>query len=176
MPRAQGQGGGRLGSVRRVEIPLDVDPPPADHHLVDDLKAVHAHLRRCHDACLEVALAAPKNLAARHRLRRLGSYYVEFVHAHHTGEEAELFPALRRDEEGDLDEIVDQLEADHRTVAERLRAVATALEAIDDFAPPETVDAATAALQALGDALFTHLAFEEESISPTLRRWVHWPH
>jgi len=52
-------------------------------------------------------------------------YYCRFVHSHHTGEDASLFPALRRSAAA-LGPVVDRLEAEHRRVANHLAEVAAA--------------------------------------------------
>jgi hemerythrin superfamily protein len=101
-------------------------------------------------------------------------YYCRLVHAHHNGEDAHIFPALRRSNPA-LDPVVDTLEADHRKVSDILdevEAAANALTAEDVTASRERL---VDALNLLAEHLLAHLAYEEESISPTLRTWRHWP-
>ncbi len=100
--------------------------------------------------------------------------YCRLVHAHHNGEDAHVFPALRRSNPA-LGPVVDRLEADHRKVSEILDEVEGAA---GDLTRDDRTDIRTrliVALNLLAEHLLTHLAFEEESISPTLRSWRHWP-
>jgi hypothetical protein len=94
-------------------------------------------------------------------------HYCRFVHGHHHLEDVALFPALRA-ADPDLAPVVDRLEGDHRIVAEQLDELESAV-ADDDR------DRAVSALDALAGHLLTHLAFEEESIGPTLRRMDRHP-
>jgi hemerythrin superfamily protein len=101
-------------------------------------------------------------------------YYCRLVHAHHNGEDTHIFPALRRSNPA-LDPVVDKLEADHRKVSDILDEVETAANdlTVDDGTPSR--ERLVDALNLLGEHLLAHLAYEEESISPTLRSWRHWP-
>jgi hypothetical protein len=94
-------------------------------------------------------------------------HYCRFVHGHHRLEDVALFPALRA-ADPDIAPVVDRLEADHRVVASRLDEIEAAVAADDQ-------QRVIAALDALADHLLEHLAFEEESIGPTLRRMDRHP-
>jgi hypothetical protein len=88
-------------------------------------------------------------------------HYCRFVHGHHHLEDVALFPALRA-ADPELTPVVDRLEGDHRRVAAQLDEVEAAVAADDR-------DRLVPALNALTETLLEHLAFEEESIGPTLR-------
>jgi hemerythrin HHE cation binding domain-containing protein len=92
-------------------------------------------------------------------------HYCRFVHGHHRLEDVALFPALRA-AEPDLTPVVDRLEGDHRLVSDQLDELEAAAEALGEDGRARVVDA----LNALGDTLLEHLALEEESIGPALRR------
>jgi hypothetical protein len=101
-------------------------------------------------------------------------YYCRLVHHHHTLEDRLLFPALRRSDPT-LGPVVDRLESDHRRVAEfcdEVGAAADALVAEHGRAGRQRV---VDALNGLAEFLLAHLAYEEESITPTLRGWERWP-
>ena len=85
---------------------------------------------KCFEAC---PMAEPAGLAGAD-LRNLAStgplwqlkvnclQYCRFVHSHHTGESAMIFPALRRSNPA-LNPVIDRLEADHARVADLLDQV-----------------------------------------------------
>ena len=101
-------------------------------------------------------------------------YYCRFVHSHHHHEDWSLFPALRRSDPA-LNPVVDKLEADHRQISDYLDEVEAGAGRL---ATKDTVDGRqhlTNALHTLADHLLEHLAYEEKSISPTLRSWRGWP-
>lgn len=101
-------------------------------------------------------------------------YYCRFVYTHHNIEDAHLFPALRRTNPT-LGPVVDRLEADHRKVSDILDEVETAANDLTRDDCPTVRDRLVEALNLLAEHLLAHLAFEEESISPTLRTWDRWP-
>jgi hypothetical protein len=94
-------------------------------------------------------------------------HYCRFVHGHHRLEDVALFPALRA-ADPEIAPVVDRLEADHRVVAAQLDEIEAAVAA-------EEQQRVITALDALADHLLEHLAFEEESIGPTLRRMDRHP-
>jgi hemerythrin-like domain-containing protein len=99
--------------------------------------------------------------------------YCHFVHSHHRAESALLFPALRRSNPA-LNPVVDKLEADHARVSDLLDQVegaARTLGGADDHVRQKLVRA----LEDLAADLLTHLRYEEEQISDTLRTWKRWP-
>jgi hemerythrin superfamily protein len=158
-------------------------------HLVQELLWIHGILRHDLDIVQRLAIEVSDGKApelVREEIAQLKTksplwqlkvnciYYCRLVHAHHNGEDAHIFPALRRSNPA-LDPVVDKLEADHRKVSNILDEVETAANDLtrDDcsIARDKLIDA----LNLLTDHLLAHLAFEEESISPTLRTWKHWP-
>jgi hemerythrin superfamily protein len=100
-------------------------------------------------------------------------YYCRLVHAHHGGEDAHLFPALRSSNPA-LEPVVDRLEADHRKVSDILDDVELASYQLTREDVPSARTRLVDALDHLSEHLLEHLAFEEESISPTLRSWSSW--
>ena len=67
--------------------------------------------------------------------------------------------------------IVDRLEGDHRLVAEQLDELEAAAAALGEDGRERVVEA----LNVLGEHLLAHLALEEESIGPALRRMDRHP-
>jgi hypothetical protein len=98
--------------------------------------------------------------------------YCSLVHHHHRLEDAALFPGLRRVNPS-LHTVIDRLEADHRIVSQQLDAVEAAAERIinDESARIDLADA----LRRLAEHLLAHLDYEEERLTPTLRRLQGWP-
>jgi len=101
-------------------------------------------------------------------------YYCRFVHLHHNGEDAHLFPALRRSNPA-LGPVVDRLEADHRKVSDILDEVEAASDELVRVDTPAGRARVVDALSLLSEHLLAHLDFEETAITPTLRRWERWP-
>jgi iron-sulfur cluster repair protein YtfE (RIC family) len=85
-----------------------------------------------------------------------------------------LFPALRRANPA-LNPVVDKLEADHVHVSDLLDEVETAARELSDAENPATRTRLTRALKQLSADLLTHLQYEEDHISDTLRTWSDWP-
>ncbi|HEX5405152.1 MAG TPA: hemerythrin domain-containing protein [Pseudonocardiaceae bacterium] len=157
---------------------------PAGEHLVAELLWVHKLLRAdiatLHGIAADITTGASGTdvttalgeLRARSPLWGLRINclrYCRFVHAHHGAEDAMLFPRLRATNPA-LGPTVDRLEADHRKVSDlldRVEELANGLETGTDEHRPELVTA----LAELSTHLLAHLDFEEESITPTLRRW-----
>jgi iron-sulfur cluster repair protein YtfE (RIC family) len=157
----------------------------AGDHLVSELLWVHKVLRADLDTLRTIATDIAAGAAATTVTAAIGELrtrsplwglqvnclrYCRFVHAHHGAEDALLFPRLRASNPA-LGPTVDRLEADHRKVSDlldRVEALANELETGDDAHRSELVTA----LNELSTHLLAHLDFEEESITPTLRRWT----
>ena len=171
--------------------------PSTDHpqsrkpgeHLLDSLKTIHAYLRHdlavCRALADQVAAGAtPEHIRAQieslqtssplWKLRVNCLYYCRVVHAHHSIEDAMMFPALQQ-VNPDLGPVVDKLMADHRRVSrllDEIEASASAL-VVDD-----STGIRSRIVTVLGDLatdLLVHLAFEEETLSPTILELEEWP-
>jgi Hemerythrin HHE cation binding domain len=152
--------------------------------IFEELLWVHSVIRRDLDAVRALAVAVADGLPARElqaeiaRLQTNGPLwqlkvnclqYCRFVHLHHHTEDRHFFPLLRRANPG-LNEVVDKLEADHRSVSDLLDEVEAAAAALDGA---ETVDGRARVvdgLDALAVQLLEHLEYEERSAGPTIRR------
>ena len=154
-----------------------------------ELLAIHAHLRRDLQTVRRLAeqardglspvtiLAEIRNLETNSPLWRLkfGCWtYCRFVHAHHTIEDAALFPMARK-ADPTLGPVIDRLEEDHLTVhhiTERIAAIATNLP---DDASGISRFQLVEALSDLERHLLAHLDVEEQSLGPLLSSWDRWP-
>lgn len=158
-------------------------------HLVQELLWVHGILRSDLESVSRLAnevLSGRKPEGVREDITRLKTqsplwqlkvnclYYCRFVHAHHSGEDAHLFPALRRSNPA-LGKVVDKLEADHRTVSDILDEVERTSNDLVQHDTPDCREQLVSSLNLLTEHLLAHLDYEEESISPTLRAWDRWP-
>jgi hypothetical protein len=85
--------------------------------------------------------------------------YCQIVHAHHGGEDAVLFPAVRRSAPH-LNETVDRLQADHRAVSALLDRVQSLTKELDDRPARHAL---VLALTRLSTDLLQHLEYEEQS-------------
>ena len=172
-----------------IAPPIDDQATPPRAGIFRELLYIHALLRRdlhtvrrlADDArdglAPEAILAKVRNLETTSPLWRLKFgclHYCRFVHAHHTIEDAALFPMVRQHAPA-LKSVVDRLEEDHLTVhhiTERIAAVADRVAT--DPSGGSRADL-VAALTELEDRLLAHLALEEESLGPLLSTWDRWP-
>jgi hemerythrin-like domain-containing protein len=98
-------------------------------------------------------------------LRRYCAGFCGFVHEHHTGEDAMLFPMLLR-QDGQMTEVIDKLRADHRTLAGLLDEAQRLVAALPGDAA--TRSAAGTAVERLAEKLQSHIDFEERNLAPVL--------
>ncbi len=142
---------------------------PADTRMMG---IVHGALRRDLLRARDVASTSPYP-HGRHRLA-LGEHVVwlmDFLHAHHTSEDAGLWPAVRA-KNPDAAPLLDSLEADHREI----EPAATALRAAGSAYAASTGDAQRAslvtAIDELGQVLFPHLDREVAEAMPVVSRTI----
>ena len=95
--------------------------------------------------------------------------YCRFVHGHHDFEDTAWLPSLRRADPA-LGPVVERLDEEHRRIAGELHEVETAAAALTEAESGDTRRRVIDALNGLADDLTEHLAYEELSIGPTLRR------
>ena len=152
--------------------------------LYDELLWVHGAIRRDLNTLQRLAEAVmtgldPSDLHAEiHRLETTGPLwqlkvnclrYCRFVHGHHDMEDTAWLPALRRADPA-LGPVLERLDEEHRRIAAELDEVEDAAAALTDVDSGDTRRRVIDALNALADDLMEHLAYEELSIGPTLRR------
>ena len=162
-------------------------PNPPGEMLVADLAYVHgiirenlAAIRALTDQVVTGVAAAQvqatlRQLAATNivwTLRTGCLRYCTLVHHHHSAEDSQVFPGLRRLNPA-LRPVIDKLESDHVVVAGHLDKVEAAARRIADEEGARADLAA--ALRGLADHLLTHLDYEEANLNPTLRRLTSWP-
>jgi hypothetical protein len=166
---------------------------PRGEALVEELKWVHDMIRRDLQTVRALAAAVADGLPGAQATQTVKTLqvsgplwqlkvnclqYCRFVHMHHHGESALLFPRLRESNPA-LGPVVDKLESDHAAVSDLLddvTAAAGTLAAQEDAAQDEaeTRDRLSSALADLAAVLLAHLDYEEEQISDTLRTWNGW--
>jgi hypothetical protein len=143
-----------------------------------DLETVRRLAEQTKDGLsVEEVLAEIRNLETNSPLWQLRFgcwHYCRFVHHHHSLEDAELFPRVRKADPS-LGKVVDKLEEDHLVVhhiTERIVSIAERVPSdVSGIARHELVQA----LQDLEQHLLGHLDFEERSIGPILSTWTEWP-
>lgn len=153
-------------------------------HLID----VHDHLRRelsrIRDLLGQVRAGALDAAAARTAINEmtvrqndwtLGAYcasYCRIVTGHHGLEDEAIFPHLSAREPG-LRPVIDRLGGEHVVIHRLLAALDEALVAL--VRGPGDLSGVQGALDAVGDALLSHLAYEEEQLSGPLARHGFYP-
>jgi hypothetical protein len=164
-------------------------PVPWGDALARELVWVHSKIRHDLDVIQRLAgevlagadperiraeIAAMQTNSPLWKLRVNCLYYCRVVHLHHSIEDRQLFPAIRRANPA-LDPVVDRLEDDHRRVSNHLDEVETATDELMRDDTEYARQRLVAGLQTLSEHLLAHLDFEEESILPAMREWVEWP-
>ena len=152
--------------------------------LYDELLLTHGAIRRDLNTLQRLAEAVmtgldPSDLHAElHRLETTGPLwqlkvnclrYCRFVHGHHDFEDRAWLPSLR-EADPSLGPVVERLDEEHRRIAVELDDVEAAAAALTDVDSGDTRRLVVDALNALAGDLSEHLAYEELSIGPTLRR------
>ena len=162
----------------------------AAQHLVDihdglraELDQVRSVLDQVRHGHLQVgqARSVVNTMTMRQNNWTLGAYcesYCRIVTGHHTLEDRSVFPHLRASEPA-LAPVIDRLEEEHRVIHDLLDRFDRALVGLvgadgTGVAGREALDGVEAAVDLLGDALLSHLAYEErELIGPLARHGLH---
>jgi len=161
----------------------EVEPEegPAAEHLV----AIHDHLRSELDRLQGLvddvrrgllgaggARAEVQAMTLRQNNWTLGAYcqsYCGFVNAHHSLEDASVFPHLRRSDPA-VAPVLDRLEAEHVVVHALLDDVDRALVALVRENDAAALDAVEQSIDLLADRLRSHLTYEERELRGPLSR------
>jgi alkanesulfonate monooxygenase SsuD/methylene tetrahydromethanopterin reductase-like flavin-dependent oxidoreductase (luciferase family) len=102
----------------------------------------------------------------------LGAYceqYCRVITMHHSREDTDVFPALRRFEPG-VASVLDRLEDEHHAISEVVEQVDQAL--VTFVAGPEDSTDLRAVVDLLTDTLLSHLSYEERELTePLARLW-----
>ena len=137
--------------------------PPVDTRMMG---IVHDALRRDLARATAALSTAPypdgaRRVALGEHLR----WMMGFLHAHHHGEDAGLWPLVRERDPRAVP-LADAMQADHARVAPLVDACATAARAYADSASDEARIALLAAIGHLAEVLLPHLRREEDEMMP----------
>jgi hypothetical protein len=165
--------------------PDDAAYSPAQETYHRHLVEIHDHLRseltRLHGLVEEVrrgvltageARSEVHAMSLRQNNWTLGAYcqsYCGFVNGHHSLEDASVFPHLRHAEPAAAP-VLDRLSAEHVVIHHLLDDVDRTLVLLVQDAGETALDAVETSLQALGDRLLSHLAYEERELRGPLSR------
>jgi hypothetical protein len=150
-------------------------------HLVEIHDHLRAELTRLHGLVEEVRRGVLTAVEARSEVHAmslrqnnwtLGAYcqsYCGFVNGHHTLEDTSVFPHLRRAEPAAAP-VLDRLAEEHVVIHHLLDDVDRVLVRLVRDADADALDAVEASLQALGDRMLSHLAYEERELRGPLAR------
>ena len=165
---------------RRAADPPGCKPMSAGAHLVEVHDHLRAELEQLRDLLAEVLAGRLDPAAARSEINAmtlrqndwtLGFYcarYCRTVTTHHAIEDASVFPHLRS-EDPSLAPVLDRLQAEHRVIHDLLEGIDRSLVAF--VSGPDGAGVLRAALDALRDALLTHLSYEEDQLVEPLSRF-----
>jgi hemerythrin-like domain-containing protein len=161
----------------------DRPPTPSGAASQQTLLQVHSHLRQelseIQGAAAQVAdgrlsPTAARSLISRMTVRQnywtLGAFcaqYCRVVTVHHTIEDRHMFPALRREDEA-LTSVLSRLSEEHEIIAEVVERFDRSLVALIE--DPSGISEVQRLAHELGDALLSHLAYEEDELLGPLGR------
>lgn len=146
-------------------------------HLRSELDQVRGVLEQVKAGTLSAGAARSviNEMTMRQNDWTLGAFcasYCRIVTQHHSLEDAQIFPHLRRADTG-LAPVIDRLEAEHNVIHDVLEGVDRAL--VDFVRTPDDFSGLQEALNLLTDALLSHLAYEEQQIVEPLARFGFYP-
>jgi alkanesulfonate monooxygenase SsuD/methylene tetrahydromethanopterin reductase-like flavin-dependent oxidoreductase (luciferase family)/hemerythrin-like domain-containing protein len=187
MPQRTGQAprAAALDEDKRPHVPPTTGAPvtPIGRESQETLLQVHEHLRtelaEIREAAAQVAAGSMDPAAARTLLNRmamrqnywtLGAFcaqYCRVVSIHHTIEDYQMFPSLRREDKA-LGPVLDRLHWEHEVIAEQIDRIDRALVAMMN--DPARITEVQRAADELGDMLLSHLAYEEDQLLGPLGR------
>jgi alkanesulfonate monooxygenase SsuD/methylene tetrahydromethanopterin reductase-like flavin-dependent oxidoreductase (luciferase family)/hemerythrin-like domain-containing protein len=153
-------------------------------HLIDVHGMLRDELQRIYDVIEQVKSGALSVAGARSALNETAlrqnnwelsafcANYCTRITQHHGLEDGQIFPHLRRSEPG-LVPVIDRLQAEHVIIHEVVEGVDRALVELvrsdGDFSGLQE------AMDLLGDALLSHLAYEEQQLVEPLARFGFYP-
>ena len=148
-------------------------------HLIDvhdmlrtELEELHGILAQVKEGAMSAgdARAALNEMALRQNDWALGAFcarYCAVVDGHHTLEDSQIFPHLRRSD-ADLGPVIDRLEEEHLVIHDAIHGVDAAL--VHHMTHEADFTSVEQALDLLTDALLSHLSYEEwELVEPLAR-------
>ncbi len=143
-------------------------------HLRSELTRLHGLVEEVRRGVLTAAEARSEvhAMSLRQNNWTLGAYcqsYCGFVNGHHTLEDTSVFPHLRRAEPAAAP-VLDRLSEEHIVIHHLLDDVDRVLVGLVQEADEDALDAVEVSLQALGDRLLSHLAYEERELRGPLAR------
>jgi hemerythrin-like domain-containing protein len=136
------------------------------------MRIVHNALRRDLTRATSVIGAAPhphpdqREAIAEHLL-----FMMRFLHHHHSGEDAGLYPLVRA-KNPEATVLLDEMDADHESIEPGMEALVAAAEryASEESAGPDVL----AAIASLEQTLLPHLRREEEEMMPVVAASITW--
>ncbi|MGH3376114.1 MAG: hemerythrin domain-containing protein [Actinoallomurus sp.] len=135
---------------------------------IEDMRIVHSALRR--DLERTRIVVSDPALLTDDRRRAIGAHLVWLMHTlhrHHTGEDEHVWPEIRR-RAPSAGPLLDQMDADHRRIAEPIRE--TERVGVSFGAGAVAASEVLAALVGLERAVLPHLAREEREMMPIVAR------
>ena len=149
---------------------------PADTRMMG---IVHDALRRDLGRLRAVLTGAAPGADQRAALGAHLEWLLDFLHEHHHGEDAGLYPLVLAKNPG-ARELLDTMDADHRRVVPAMDRTRSAGQRWTATGADADRDALVAALDELTGVLFPHLEREEQEMMPvvatsiTQREWHSW--
>ena len=154
------------------------DQQAAGQHLIDVHDGLRAELERLRDLVAQLEAGDVDPTAVRSFLNRmtirqnnwtLGVYcasYCRIVTGHHTLEDRSVFPHLKS-RAPELGDVIDRLQEEHEVIADLLERIDAAIVAL---VSSEGIEDVRASVDALTDAMASHLSYEERELVEPLAR------
>lgn len=143
---------------------MKVDPNgPANTRMMNIVhEAMRRDLRRAREA---LERTPPPSDGQRQAIARHLEWMMRFLHSHHSGEDAGLFPQVRERNPAAA-ELLDEMHADHEAVAPAVSEVTAAAAHYEQGHTGGERNALLRALENLGELLLPHLQREENELLP----------
>jgi hemerythrin-like domain-containing protein len=141
-------------------------------HLRENMRVLRGLIDRAAAGQVTAKQVAEKtaDIAFVANFRRFGNLcgqHCQFVHGHHSLEDAMVFPALARQSDG-LRKVAERLQAEHGVIHELLLRLIDALELLAGHPTSENFASARIVYEAMERVLASHLGYEEEEIGDAL--------
>jgi iron-sulfur cluster repair protein YtfE (RIC family) len=147
---------------------MKIDPnAPADTRMMG---IVHSALRRdLTRAATVLAASHPAGDAQRAAVATHLTWMMDFLHRHHEGEDAGLWPLVRSLDDS-ADELLDQMEDDHAQITPQMTNLSDATDRYAGDGSAQAREGVLAALVSLRAVLDPHLRREEDEMMPVVSR------
>ncbi len=147
--------------VPQVRLPGQAAAPEGPVDLLMMYVVHHAFRRELSDFCGAVRATPVEDRATWRAMLTRWGLFSSFLHHHHEGEDAWLWPALTERATPEQREVLEAMEAEHAEIDPALDACRAGLERLAETADPDARAALVVRMVSTRESLTRHLAHEE---------------